>query len=61
MKPVEKSVPETDFTVPLLQVVRSLLEEIQAGAAPQIINLDSSLEKDLGLDSQARGELLARI
>ncbi len=61
MKPAEKLVPETDFTVPLLQVVRSLLEEIQAGAAPQIINLDSSLEKDLGLDSLARVELLARI
>ncbi|MCK4587591.1 MAG: AMP-binding protein, partial [Gammaproteobacteria bacterium] len=28
---------------------------------PQIINLDSSLEKDLGLDSLARVELLARI
>lgn len=61
MKPAEKLVPETDFTVPLLQVVRSLLEEIQAGTTPQIINLDSSLEKDLGLDSLARVELLARI
>jgi len=61
MKPAEKLAPETDFTVPLLQVVRSLLEEIQAGTAPQIINLDSSLEKDLGLDSLARVELLARI
>lgn len=61
MEPAEKLRPETEFTVPLLQVVRSLLEEIQAGAAPQIINLDSSLEKDLGLDSLARVELLARI
>lgn len=61
MKTAEKLVPETDLTVPLLQVVRSLLEEIQAGTAPQIINLDSSLEKDLGLDSLARVELLARI
>jgi acyl carrier protein len=61
MEPAEKLRPETEFTVPLLQVVRSLLEEIQAGSAPQIINLDSSLEKDLGLDSLARVELLARI
>jgi len=61
MEPAEKLRPEIEFTVPLLQVVRSLLEEIQTGAAPQIINLDSSLEKDLGLDSLARVELLARI
>lgn len=61
MKPAEKTAPEADYTVPLLEVVRSLLEEIQAGSAPQIINLDSSLENDLGLDSLARVELLARI
>ncbi|NOX91961.1 MAG: acyl carrier protein, partial [Gammaproteobacteria bacterium] len=61
MEPAEKLSPETEFTVPLLQIVQSLLEEIQAAATPQIINLDSSLEKDLGLDSLARVELLARI
>ena len=61
MKAAEEMVSETEFSAPLLEVVRSLLDEIQAGSAPQTINLDSSLEKDLGLDSLARVELLARI
>lgn len=61
MKSANNPTSETDFTTPLLQLVRSLLEEIQSGATPQKINIDSSLEKDLGLDSLARVELMARI
>ena len=61
MESAKKRMPETDFTIPLLQLVRSLLEEIQPGTTPQIINLDSYLEKDLGLDSLVRVELWARI
>jgi len=61
MKPAENFVLKTDLTIPLLEVVRSLLEEIQGSPHTQTINLDSSLEKNLGLDSLARVELLARI
>lgn len=61
MKPADNRIPKTDFTNTLLEVVRSLLEEIQGNASTHTINLDSSLEKDIGLDSLARVELLARI
>jgi acyl carrier protein len=52
---------EKDYWPPLHEVLDSLLREIQPSAAPQPLSLDSSLERDLGLDSLARVELLARI
>lgn len=53
--------PETDYWAPLLEEMESLLAEIQSGAVSQTIHLDDSLERDIGLDSLARVELLARI
>ena len=51
----------TDYWAPLLEEIKSLLAEIQSGAVSQTIHLDSSLERDIGLDSLSRVELLARI
>ncbi|HSN21812.1 MAG TPA: acyl carrier protein, partial [Usitatibacter sp.] len=46
----------------LLGIVAGLLRETQpAGGAPPVPTLDSSLERDLGIDSLARVELLLRI
>ncbi len=54
---------ETNHTVTeLLQVVSALVAEIHPQGLPtQSITLDSSFEKDLGLDSLARIELISRI
>lgn len=61
MNSVEPLTPERDFATSLLEVIESLLAEIKTGAHPQVIGLDSSLDRDLGLDSLARVELMARI
>ncbi len=53
--------PETDYWPPLREEVESLLAEMQPAAAPRAAHLDDSLERDIGLDSLARVELLARI
>jgi acyl carrier protein len=46
----------------LLEIVRSLLAEINPGQKETFTPvLDSSLDRDLGLDSLAQVELLARI
>ncbi|MBN8442050.1 MAG: AMP-binding protein, partial [Thauera sp.] len=45
--------------VDVLEIVRALVAELRPGAAR--VDLDSHLERDLGLDSLARVELLARI
>lgn len=45
----------------LLSVVRQLAAEMHPGRAPRPIGLDSSLERDAGLDSLGRAELLARV
>ncbi|OEU55353.1 MAG: acyl-phosphate glycerol 3-phosphate acyltransferase [Desulfobulbaceae bacterium S3730MH12] len=46
----------------LLQLIRQLIDELHPGIRiSQPISLDSSLERDLGLDSLARVELLARL
>jgi len=53
-----------DTAVRLLEVVRHLATELrprQTGAKTEVVTLDSSLDRDLGLDSLARVELLARI
>ena len=58
-----KATAESDNTVTdLLRVVDSLVTEFhQAIPSTKAINLDSHFEKDLGLDSLARVELIARI
>lgn len=61
MKTAVNQTSERDLADTLLKVTRSLLEEIHPGKPPISITLDSALDKDLGLDSLARIELLARI
>ena len=52
----------TDSAARLLEVVRELANQLRPRqAATQAISLDSSLDRDLGLDSLARVELLTRI
>jgi len=47
---------------PLLAVVRELVAEVHAqGPMPPAVSLASSLDRDLGLDSLARVELLVRV
>ena len=53
--------PAKDYTAPLLQVIDSLLDELNRGKPHRGVSLDSSLERDLGLDSLSRVELLARL
>src|SRR5688572_26418176 len=45
----------------LLAVVRRLVAEVRPGGAAPTVRLDSALERELGLDSLARAELLLRI
>ena len=45
----------------LLETISGLLRELRAGAAPPPVELDSNLERDLGLDSLERAELLLRL
>lgn len=57
-KPIQSSGYEED----LLQLIRQLMEELHPEMRfSQPLSLDSSLDRDLGLDSLARVELLARI
>ncbi len=52
---------ETAYWPPLLEEMESLLAELRPGAVSRAIHPDDSLERDLGLDSLARVELLTRI
>ena len=45
----------------LLKTIRLLATELRPISAEQPVTMDTSLERDLGLDSLARVELLARI
>jgi 1-acyl-sn-glycerol-3-phosphate acyltransferase len=45
----------------LLSVLQTLVGELHPGRPPSAISLDSSLDKDLGLDSLGRVELMHRI
>jgi len=45
----------------LLETVGGLLSELRAGAPPPRVELDTNLERDLGLDSLERSELLLRL
>ncbi|AYH43261.1 AMP-binding protein [Azoarcus sp. DN11] len=56
---MESSFPVID-AAGLLEIVRTLVSELRPGKPPDA-TLDSHLERDLGLDSLARVELLARI
>ena len=45
----------------LLGVVRALVAELRPGGGAPAVHLDSALERELGLDSLARAELLLRL
>ena len=51
----------TDKTRELLQVVQQLVNELHPDVLSEGVELDSSLDRDLGLDSLARMELLSRL
>ena len=55
--------PTVDEQVParLLEVVREVAEELHPGRKLRRLGLDSSLDKDLGLDSLGRAEVLSRL
>jgi acyl carrier protein len=52
---------ENDTVIELLQVINVLVTEVQPHRLPKAITLDTSFEKDLGLDSLTRVELISRV
>ena len=52
--------PFVDASQRLLEIVRSLVVELGHGGRGEV-SLDSALDRDLGLDSLSRVELLARV
>ncbi|HEY2978267.1 MAG TPA: acyl carrier protein, partial [Burkholderiaceae bacterium] len=53
---------DRDLTPALLRLVRGLADQLRPGNDfAQILGIDHSLERDYGLDSLARAELLTRI
>ncbi len=57
---VESQAPHSDDRQ-LLALITALLAELRPGAPPPPADLDASLERDFGLDSLSRVELLQRI
>ncbi|MBC8338727.1 MAG: AMP-binding protein [Alphaproteobacteria bacterium] len=56
------STPDSEQTAQrLLECVRSLVEELQPGRTGLAVELDSILDRELGIDSLGRVELFARI
>ena len=55
-----EEIPAPDRAAQLLSIIDALVAEVRTGGR-QAATLDSALDKDLGLDSLARVELLARI
>ena len=50
-----------DTAIELLQLLNVLVTEVQPHRLPKEISLDTSFEKDLGLDSLTRVELISRV
>ncbi len=50
-----------DTVIELLQVINVLITEVQPHRSAKAITLDTSFEKDLGLDSLTRVELISRV
>ncbi|BAU47636.1 acyltransferase [Sulfurifustis variabilis] len=61
MDPEQASRPTPDLAAALLSAVTELGAQMQPARPPRPATLDSSLQRDLGLDSLARVELLARL
>ncbi|WJW74757.1 AMP-binding protein [Thiohalobacter sp. IOR34] len=52
---------DTDRSQQLLELLDELVAELHQGHSPPPVSLDSDLERDLGIDSLARVELLLRL
>lgn len=51
-----------DFTIKLLAIVQTLADDVSPTLRRSLpVNLDSNLDRDLGLDSLARAELISRL
>ena len=62
MNPVKTESPTDQTAENLLQVIQELVAEVHPQRPPtEVIGLDSRFEKDLGLDSLTRVELIARV
>jgi len=60
--PSSNSTNKANATViELLQVINALVTEVQPHRLPKAITLDTSFEKELGLDSLTRVELISRV
>ena len=46
---------------PLLEIIETLVSEVRPGSAAASLTLDSSFERQLGLDSLSRVELIHRV
>jgi 1-acyl-sn-glycerol-3-phosphate acyltransferase len=57
----ERREPPAAGDAAILRTVSGLLQELHAGATLPPVELDSNLERDLGLDSLERAELLLRL
>jgi acyl carrier protein len=62
VEPVRAEIPSDNTAEYLLEVVRALVSEVHPRRpSTEIITLDSAFDKDLGLDSLARVELISRV
>jgi acyl carrier protein len=61
MKSIDTTDKTNDNVIELLQVINVLVTEVQPHRQPKAITLDTSFEKDLGLDSLTRVELISRV
>jgi acyl carrier protein len=62
VEPVRAEIPSDNTAEYLLEVVRALVREVHPRRpSAEIITLDSAFDKDLGLDSLARVELISRV
>ena len=61
MQSTDTTGKKNDTVIELLQVINVLVREVQPHHLPKTITLDTRFEKDLGLDSLTRVELISRV
>ena len=59
--PSHNQQPAERDVIALLELVRAVAQDLQRGQGLATVTLDTSLDRDLGLDSLSRVELLARV